>query len=384
VIAAEKTLLANNPSYRPMFDDRNVANNAARWDVIQNVAKSPQALDAAIKARGAQTGPLIDKLLTKGNPVVADPVLDQLDQLMASPLGQRPTIGAAAKDIYGKMMELATPDANGNFIIPAAHLDAFRQNVKDYLAKYAPNGAVGSQEQAAFEPVRSAIMDSIELSNPGYRNYLAKYAQLSQPINTMEAGQSIVDNLGNRALNAGGSPQLTLGAINTQLKQIGNTPYGISPDAQKALEGVQADLQRATISNSIRTPGSDTAYNLQAPNWLGRMLYGQNYQGSGTLGMLGRGIGLVGGTVTGGPMGGLGGYVAGKAAGNAIANSAAKRINDAMAQVLLNPAIARQVMLNEAQTGQSALTQRILQRLPQAALVTQNMPLQAMPVPIVP
>src|SRR6202007_863410 len=99
------------------------------------------------------------------------------------------------------------------------HLDAIRQNVKDYLAKYAPNGAVGTQQQAAFEPVRGAIVEATEGDNPGYRNYSAKYAHLSAPINTMEAGQTAVDALGSRAVNSSGTPSLSLAGINTQVSK---------------------------------------------------------------------------------------------------------------------------------------------------------------------
>lgn len=49
---------------------------------------------------------------------------------------------------------------------------------------------------------------------------------------------------------------------------------------------MQRDLQRETVSNAVRTPGSDTAYNLGAPGWLASKVYGPNFRGGGTLSSL--------------------------------------------------------------------------------------------------
>jgi hypothetical protein len=310
--------------------------------------------------------------LAIGNPAPVDGVMSQLKALAGSALGQRPSIGGAANDILTKIQNLATVDAStGSATIPSAHLDAFRQNVKDYLAKYSPNGAVGTQEQAAFAPVRSAIVDSIDGANPGYRNYLADFAKNSVPINTIEAGQSIVDNLGNRAANAGGTPQLTLAGLSGQLKKATSTQYGISPEAEAALTGVQNDLQRAGISNSIRSPGSDTAYNLQAPNWLSKMLYGSDFTGSKALAAVGGAIGGGVGLSTGGLMGAAGGVTAGGFVGKKLGDLASSRVNGALAQALLNPEIA-QGLLAAQPAGQNLALQEILKRLPQAGLLMNN------------
>lgn len=384
IVAAEKTI-AGNPNFKPLFDARNIANNDARWAVINDIAKTPQELDTAIAARRAATSPVQEALLNNGAPVPVASIIDQLDTLANSPLGMRPAIAGAANDIKAQIGQFATKDANGNLTIGPAHLDAIRQNVKDFLAKYAPNGAVGSQQQAAFEPVRGAIVDAIEGANPGYRNYLAQYAQLSQPINTMEAGQSIVDNLGHRAANASGDSALSLGGINAQIKKALDSQYGIAPSAQAGLKAIQDDLQRASISNSVRVPGSDTNYNVQAPNWLGRVLYGQNYEGSKTLTGLGGAVGGGLGWATGGLYGAGTGAATGAYAGKLLADLASKRVNSALADALLNPDVARQILLTQSSPQQSQLVQQLLARIPQAGLVMSNtasrVPLQ---VPVTP
>lgn len=365
IVAAEKAL-ANNPAYKPLFDARANANNAARWDAINGLAQSPQALDAAVAARKGEVAPLVDRLLTNGAPVPAQPILDQLDALAKSPLGLRPTIGAAAREMAGQITSNAATDAAGNVTIGPAHLDSIRQNVKDYLAKHAPNGAVSSQQEAAFEPVRAAIVGAIDGANPGYRDYLAKYAQLSAPINTMEAAQSIVDNLGNRGANSAGAAQLSLTGINGQLAKTQNARYGLQPEAQAALNGVQADLQRASISNSVRSPGSDTSYNLQAPNWLAKTLYGSEFQGGKALPTAAAALsGWLGMTHGGAPAAATAAFT-GAMAGKKVSDFASQRVNNLLAEALLNPQLAAQLAQPAAP---SAFTQGLLARIPQAGLL---------------
>jgi hypothetical protein len=371
IVAAEKAL-ANNPQYKPLFDARNVANNDARLAALNGIAGTQKGLQDAVQARAEATTPLRDALVTNGSPVEVGPLLDKLHALANSPLGLRPTVKKAAESMTADIRSNASVTAPnsvtntpGSVTIPPAYLDSIRQNVKDYLAQHAPNGIVSTQQQAAFEPVRGAIVDAVERANPGYRAYLEKFAQLSTPINTMEAGQSILDDLGNRGANASGAPQLTLSGINSQTKRALERPYGISPEAEATLSGMQSDLQRASISNSVRSPGSDTAYNLQAPGWLGRAMYGSNFQGGKVLPAVGAAVGGAVGLKTGGFYGAGTGAAAGAMAGKKLADFASKRVNDVLAQALLNPQLAGELV--QRPTG-SALAQALRSRVPLAGI----------------
>ncbi len=290
LVMMEKSLANKSPTFQKQLQDRQINNNAARWDVINGVAQTPADLQAAIDARNGATGPMRDFTVTNGNPVPVAGVQSALSSLENGSLGVRPTIGGAAGSMRSAVDDFTTttpPDTltntPGSSTAHPAMLDALRQNANDYLSKYAPNGVVGTQEQAAMTPIKSAIIDAINDANPGhklnqggwgkglaqqgpeapsYRDYLAEYIKRSMPINTMEVGQTLADQLGNKATDASGTPLLTLGNYSSRLAAaLRGSPYAIDPAAQAALEGVQNDLQRATASSSIRAPGSDTAYN---------------------------------------------------------------------------------------------------------------------------
>lgn len=375
MVAAEKTA-SNNPAIKNLFQARDIANNAARLAQVEGVAGTPGALAAALKARGDATTPVRQAILDNGKAVDAAPILNQLETLRKSPLGIRPTIGAAANDLTAAIKERATQGANGELMVSPGDLDSFRQNVKDYLAKHSTNGVVGSQQEVAFEPIRNAIVDAVEGANPGYRAYLADYAKGSRPINTMEAAGRVLDDVSGsgRSANAAGDAQVTLGRYSQALaRALKKAPYGISHEGESALRAVEQDLQRASISNSVRVPGSDTAYNLQAPGWLSQQLYGSNFAGTPNAARVVGGLaGGIGGALHGGPIGATTGAVAGAATMNKLAQMGQERVNAALADALLNPGKAAALLQSQAIKGptKAALAALLAQRAPQLLLAS--------------
>jgi len=293
LVMMEKALSNQSPSFKAALAARENANNAARLDAVGNVAQTPDALAQALAQRSAVTGPMRDFTVTNGNPVPVGSIDSALTSLQNGSLGVRPTIGGAAGSMRSALGDMTTvtpadtlSNMPGSATASPSMLDALRQNANDYLSKYAPQGFVGTQEQAAMTPVKSAIVDAIDAANPGhklsnggwgqgfeqagpvapsYRDYLAEFAKRSVPINTMEVGQQLQAKLLAGGLNSAGDAATALPGYRSALAQaLRNSDFAIDPTAQAALEGVQSDLQRATISNSIRTSGSDTAYNAGA------------------------------------------------------------------------------------------------------------------------
>lgn len=384
IVQAEKAL-ANNPDYKPKFMNNDIGNNQARLDAIQKVAGSPEAMQQAIKDRAAATadwtGPQ-GKLRT-GLPVDVQPIINSLNKLQESSLSLRPTISAAAKDmisdlqdrsfqIQGQSSDIGGYGASSRAprAISPADLDSMRQNARDYLAKHATIGnPVSSQQEAAFVPIKNAITDAIEQANPGYRDYLAKFAKYSAPINSMQAAQGILDNFSNRTANASGTPQVNLSSFNTQLGKALDTPYGISPEAETTLTGIQKDLQRGTISNSVKAPGSDTAYNLQAPGFIAKQLYGSEFGGPGkAIKVLAPALGVAASIHS--PMaipaaaGGM--YYA----ANKLSGAAGSRVNNLLAEALLNPSKAAELLQKANIPKNSQLSEELLKRIPQLGGLT--------------
>jgi hypothetical protein len=285
---------------------------------------------AAIAARRAAANPAVDSLLTNGMPVSANPILAAIDRTSASGLGTDPAIRSALADLRAQIT--ARAPGKGAWIAPDV-LDGLRQNANKFIAQHAPNGAVSSRQTVAMSPIKDAITDAIEGANPGYKAYLADYAKNSMPINTMQAGRDIADALGTRARFADNLPILDNANFRGPFERaLGAAEHGIDPAAENALRGVQSDLGRATISNSVRSGGSDTGYNLAAQGVLARMIYGPTFGGAGPAA---KGMAALATAAIGQPLAALGVMGAGQKAGQAVG----ARLNAALADHMLNPEV---------------------------------------------
>jgi hypothetical protein len=346
LVMAEKTL-KNNPAYRGPFEDRAIANNQARLAQLLKVAKTPADLQAAINARAAETKPLYDAARTAELPVD-----DTLGSLLARPSAQAAIArGKKLAAERGEQVGLdgGAPAANSTSAILDASGKPFSDmvparptSISGNMLQYLKMGlddlqsegrtqGIGSHEAKALSDTQDALRQWMERNSPDFSKANAAYAKASQPINTMQAGQDLYGALSNGALNSAGDVAPGLPQYRAQLaKALKSSPYGIDPEAQQTLEAIQQDLQRESISNSIKSPGSDTFFNAQAPNWLSGQLFGQNLDGKSLLGRVGAGIG---GFLTGGTMGAAGGALGAQKVGQFVGN----RVNTEFQNAMLDP-----------------------------------------------
>lgn len=370
IVMAEKTL-KNNPNYRVAFEDRAIANNAARLAALKQVAQTPEGLAQAIEARRTLTEPLYDA----ANATV-HPVDEGLQLILDRPSAQAAL--ARGKKLAAERGEQAGPtaatpatssvlvDASGHNFPGAAAvpgsidgktLQYLKMGIADLQKEGKVNG-MGSHEANALGATRNDLDSWLVNNSPAFKEANSAYAKASVPINTMEVGQQLHGALANGTLNAAGDVSPALSQFRAKYaKALKDSKYGIDPEAQKALDAIQADLQRETISNSIKSSGSDTYFNAQSPNWLASKLYGENLDGKS---MVGKGLGALTGLLTGGPMGAAGGYVAGQKLGA----FAGDRVNTALQDAMLNPELFAKLLKEAAarSTQQSGLLNPALQK----------------------
>jgi hypothetical protein len=273
-VAAEKATL-QSAAFKPQLEELSNQNNLARLQELQRIGGTEDDLANAIRTRDEVTAPMRDKLLTNGQPVPVADVLGSIDKQLGGSIATDPTVKKGLLDLKKQIIESAGESGS----VRPDILDGIRQNARAYLEQNASNGVVASKQEAGLEPIRVAITDAVERANPGYRDYLAAYAEHSTPINTREQIQKLLADIVTKPSNSGGNPQLRLATLNAGINKVLKGQYGISDDARQSLQNIQKDLQTESVSNSIRTPGSDTKYNLEAPSSLARAIYGTNYEG---------------------------------------------------------------------------------------------------------
>lgn len=330
--------------------EREIQNNNARLIQLQKLAGTDADLVAAKAQRDKIAGPYIRSLSNPAEsaPVNASPIMEKLNALEDSSFGTDPVIRRTIADLRSQLSsavgktdvsahnmnpeQFAKLDKLGNNVRPDL-LDGIRQNLRNIIADNSTNGIVRSKQEAGLAPVAGSIVDAIDAANPGYRSYLAAYGQHSEPIRTMEASRSILEGLtGGR--DSSGNPILSLSNYNGLLKRALSGDYPVSKEAKTALENIQSDLQRASISNSIRQPGSDTLYNASANGILAKLMYGNGFTGGV--------VPKVAGAVAGGAVGGLLGHPllgigVGSTAASKAAGIAGDRYSKALGGLLMNP-----------------------------------------------
>lgn len=353
-VMTEKAV-SNTPAGKIALDARRASNNDARLSYIDQFAGTDNDLAQAILQRRQNAQPMTSTLRTAA-PIDASPIVQHLDSIASSGLGTDPVIRSAVGDARRVITDQSSPGQNGGLFVNPDILDGIRQNMGGYLRKYASNGAVSSRQEAALDPLKNTITDTIDGGVPGYRDYLAAYRSDSVPVNTMEQIQGIRSNVDTGAFNANGSPTFSLNNARQAVKGIDRAQYPIAPDADAAMDNVLSDLQRESISNSVRAAGSDTNLNGQAAPWLTRQLYGDGITGkpniaAGIGAATGSGLGTAAGYAFGPVAGGVTGTALAGALGwgaSKIANSGAQRVNGALVDALLNPNVAADILQKQA------------------------------------
>ena len=326
VMVQTEKAAANIPAFKTGMLQRSIDNNDARWQALMGVAQTPEALQAAQVARADAVQPLYDQAATQTANVGK----------AFMRLAQRPAMQQAmqqADQLAANRGEtLVWPQQGGNMAISGRALDYTSRALNDMISSAR---AGGNKELASgLLDAQNQLQSWTQRYIPAQRQAAQTFARMSVPVNTMEAGQQIANGLGTRAMNAGGAPEIQLMPFRSALTKAMNSgdaaKYGIDANALNTLQGIGQDLQRGTVSNSIRSPGSDTAYNLAAQGWLARQLYGQTFGGAGNAG---KAIGALGATALGHPMVGLG--ILGGA--NRLGQMVGNRLQDRMSDLLLNP-----------------------------------------------
>jgi len=362
-VGAEKAM-GNTAAFKEQLTQRQTQNNQARIDAIQQLAGDDATYAAAKAARDnapLPNGQTISQYQKSLPSKTVDPsaILKTIDSIKNSGLGARPTISKALDDIKSAISSRV--DANGQ--LPADILDSIRQNTNDFLVS--PTGKQASaQEKAGVQPIKAKIIDTLDSASPGYRDYLAAFADKSTPLNTMDAARSILDRADNHPLNSAGASPLSLNDINRGLAQIEKGRYGVSPQAQQTLDAIQESLKREGISNSIRSPGSDTTYNINAQGALPSAILGPNLGGATGKTRLG---GAALGSLIGQHFGGLEGAAAGAGLGafiNKGADFVNGRIMEQYAKGLLNPQDAA-TMIRAYLAGNQSQATKLLAKYPQ-------------------
>lgn len=302
LLALEKGVRARNPG---PFGSRISAQNAARQTELAKLGGTDADVAAAESARDQATAPMRQAAFASGQKLApATPpapkqsaildeggnpfpssrgaastgpsikgVHDTIASILSSPQGAREAISKTMNWAKGLIGDNTDPE----------RLYEVRKDLQ--LAQHgklqppgpdAPNASTLAQARGQLGKVVSSLDDAIESVSPGYKAYLARYSEMSHPIDQMETIQELQRKTSSGLDTATGHPFLSAPQFSRQLDNVlasDNRPFPLrlTPDQTNRLLAIREDLQRggALSSPTVRAPGSDTFQNFMTGSRLG-------------------------------------------------------------------------------------------------------------------
>lgn len=325
-LASLERLVRNIPEAANRFAGADTANKEAERTFTANLVGTPEDVARGEAQRDAATSAARQAAFANKAPTDPSEAVAEIDKVLQGPAGKRPNIALPLRQIRGLFYDVDPETGQSVLESDPEMLYGVRQAITDALSpmsrgteRYA--AAASSQLQSVLGKLDTAI----EAGAPGFKDYLAQFHDLSQPIDAMKFLQS------RNLTDANGYPLLR--PVDTLFKDIqkqrtlqpGIRPAdALSDDQISQLENLRDDLRRGANLGKGKAIGSNTA---------------QNLVGNQTLNMLTRPAAQEVGKAVATTFGGLPGYLATGAAENVLSGAVQRRqgwVLDALIDRLLN------------------------------------------------
>ncbi len=259
VAALENGLRSSDPNFNNMYNQKMAANAGKRLDAVQGVIGAPEDIDAAEAARDAATGTARDAAFANTKPVDAQPVVDQINGILASPDGKRDAVVRSLNPILAK---LQTSDGSA-LESDAGQLYGVRKAINDALAaKGTQEGSDAAAATRQMVQVKNTLDGVIESGSPGFGDYIKTYSDMSRPIDEMRylQGRNLTNSRGELQLS---NLDSTIKAIQSQQNLPGaRQADSVSPEKLAQLQALRTDMARQTSLDATKPLGSNTTQTL--------------------------------------------------------------------------------------------------------------------------
>lgn len=270
---------------------RTAAQNAARTAALENIAGNIGKVDIAKATRDSATGAMREGVLNRAGNMDATGILGQIDALAANPNNA----GRISQQALQSVRDQVARNVGEDGLINARALYALRKDINDVLGGKlqgeAGNMRYASGQLTAVKGVFDDALDAAsrrtaqapgtalkapgaDVATPGtaasgqlatsWRDYLAKYTELSKPINQMEALQDVMKRVQTGTVDTQGNLLLSTAKLNQILKNEGSDlAKKLTPEQLQQLRNLAADLNASQLAMTAgKAVGSNTVQNL--------------------------------------------------------------------------------------------------------------------------
>lgn len=260
------------------FTEQFIGANEARMKILNRLGKDKKTLDEAYARRDAITDPMRDKALAESTVTPEEfvptlqRVVDRIDEILGSSKGKQDAVQQALRFAKSKLTSEEVP-----ILTPA---DAYSARKDLYLASQGlldKDKGVYKLAAGELRDVMRVLDEQIEAAAPGYREYMEKYAKISEGINRLEAAQTIRDNA-RSTTPLSTDPQLSTEYAIARpqfiraVRDLQDDPkIKLSRTQISLLQRVARDLDESSFERA-KQPGSNTFANLSIANILGNVV----------------------------------------------------------------------------------------------------------------
>jgi hypothetical protein len=356
------------------IDARLADNNAARVAVLENLAGNDATRSAADAARKSATQDLY-QTATKANYTVDDTLGNLLDRPAVKQAMER---AKKLAENNGRTFSFSTPSVDhfgglGNNAkestrqITGQGLQDLKMAMDEMLTD--PTAGFTGKAGNTIKDLRGQIIDWMEKANPDFKAARQGYAAASKPLNQMDVGAALLNKGASNTSDLAGNVRLMPNKLTGMLKDeqgliesatgrkgVGNSLSDVlTPEQENLVRTLIGEVDRSgAVARAGNGPGSATAQRMAAQNVLSRLIGPTGLPSSWA-------ESAIANTVVGKPLNLLYGGIA------------EPKIQQALAEAVLDPAKAKQFLFSAQQQGiklpQNALTKFLMESGGQAARV---------------
>lgn len=266
LLIAERGISSSNPQAGAQLARRASEQNQARNLLLSGMAGDDATLAAAKGERAGKAGALYEQARTDGvDSGMADALKPQIQNLaQRMPKG----VGEKAKELA----RLSGETFDGAGSVNGLHW--LKLAVDDAIEGAAQTG-VGKQTKGALVQYKNDLLSVIDEVSPAYGAARAKYAELSKPVNQMEALQDVRGKVLNAGTDAATGERMMSQAkwYNAVTKNEGELAKVLTKDQMANLKAIGTDLDAAALSaSSGKAAGSNTTQNVSTAYVIGSAL----------------------------------------------------------------------------------------------------------------
>ena len=291
IASLERSLAQQDPQVAAMLAQRSGENNAARVATIGSIAGDPSKRAAAEAARSTASGDMY-QAATNATYTVDGKLGELLNRPAVKQALQR---AKSLAENQGRPFTFATESqapfsgvggraAESSKQITGQGLQDLKMAMDEMLSD--PASGFTGKAGDTIKNLRGQVVQWMEDANPAFKQARTTYAEASKPINAMDVGQRLLDKTTGAIRDMGGNQRLQANAFSRALNDEAGTVQKatgfkgvnaladvMTPDQLSKLNAVRNELELVSnLSQAANGPGSQTAKSLASQNLLRQTL----------------------------------------------------------------------------------------------------------------